>query len=83
MADCDTQVMRDDGIYAHWWYLTCFCATKNAVDNHYSNNPDKNEWEYDLLRYYSTLNADPCLIYYDDLKMICARCKYGAIRIIS
>ena len=29
------------------------------------------------------MSADPCLVYFDENKELCARCKYGMVRMIT
>ena len=39
--------------------------------------------ESKAVKTYYAEHGDPCLVYYDTLKNVCARCKFGAIRIIT
>ena len=78
-AFCDSPVVD---YWSTYGALTCFCATYDAVESTYKAYVDAGNWSNGV-KHYRWDHADPCLIYYDDLKMICARCKFGAIRIIT
>jgi hypothetical protein len=57
----------DQKVQTHW-----DADCKYHMSEHYNLTPESVEDE------------DPCLIYYDgEEKQVCARCRYGAVRIVT
>lgn len=79
--------------YAYLNTVYCFCAEESATTAAYTANDENKGQDIDKLietekengRYknYRLLSGDPCLVYFDTNKELCARCKYGALRIVT